>query len=241
LVEGGVFGAYFLPIWAGVDPETGNELIYEVDQVHLDATGETRLTGNVIDAVLLANSGGNLNNHRMLIKNKSPHPDFTGGLSNTFTFKGFDLTALFYFQVGNYLLDEGEREQSYPAQQQSLRASVKDGLEATAGNFNNTPLLYESPLKGANTTRFLQDGSFARLRNLQFGYTLPNTLTQRIKVKNMRVYVAGQNLLTITKFKGWDPEVFRAGDNTTANLGPGITRYDLPQLKTFLGGISIGF
>ena len=233
LVEGGVFGAYYLPIWAGVDPVTGNELIKEVDQVHLEKTGEARLTGNLIDATLLAaSSAGSLNNHRMLISDKSPHPDFIGGFNNRFTYKSFDLSALLYFQVGNYILDEGERLQSYPAQQQSLRTSVKEG---------NIPPLYESPLRGINTTRFLHDGSFARLRNLQFGYNLPASIAQRLKLKNMRLYVAGQNLFTVTKFKGWDPEVYQSSDNQTGNLGPGTTLYNLPQIKTFLGGLNIGF
>lgn len=112
LIEGGVVGAYFLPIWAGVDPVTGNELIYALDQLHLNQTGLTRLTGNVLDATLL---GGGTNNHPRVIEDKSPHPTFFGGLSTTLVYKGLDFTFLFYFQAGNWILDEGERSQSYPA------------------------------------------------------------------------------------------------------------------------------
>ncbi len=233
LVEGGVFGAFFLPVYAGVDTKTGNELIYEVDQPYLSQTGISRLSGNVLDATL----GTNLNNHRMLITDKTPLPDFYGGLSNSFTYKGLELTALFYYQYGNYILDEGERNQSYPGEQQSLRENVKEALT------NNTlPLVYASPAAGLNTTRFLRDGSFIRLRNLQLGYSIPTQFSRRYGIKSMRLFVAGQNLWTITKFPGWDPEVFTTGGlNQTANIGSGNTNYNLPQVKTLLAGININF
>ncbi len=233
LVEGGAFGAYFLPVYAGVDTKTGNELIYEVDQPYLSQTGIARLTGNVIDATL----GTNLNNHRMLITDKTPLPRFYGGLSNSFTYKGLELTVLFYFQYGNFLLDEGERNQSYPSEQQSLRANLKDALTD-----NTIPLVYGSPMAGINTTRFLHDCSFIRLRNLQLGYSIPSKFSRKYGIKNMRLFVAGQNLLTFTKFPGWDPEVFTTGgSDQQANIGPGTTSYNLPQVKTLMGGININF
>ena len=233
LVEGGVFGAYFLPVHAGVDTKTGNELIYEVDQPYLSQTGIARLTGNVLDATL----GSNYNNHRMLITGKTPLPKFYGGLTNTFSYKGIDLSALFYFQYGNFILDEGERSQSYPGEQQSLRAGMKNALTD-----NTIPLVYNSPLAGINTTRFLRDGSFIRLRNLQLGYTIRPQLSKRYGIRNMRLFVAGQNLLTITKFPGWDPEVYTTGgSDQRANIGPGITSYNLPQVRTLLAGINVNF
>ncbi len=233
LVEGGVFGAFFLPLHAGVDTKTGNEMIYEVDQPYLSQTGIARLTGNVLDATL----GTNLNNHRMLIPDKTPLPKFYGGLTNSFAYKSLELTVVFYFQYGNFILDQGERSQSYPSEQQSLRATMKDALVD-----NTIPLVYGSPMAGTNTTRFLHDGSFIRLRNLQLGYALPVKFSKKFGIKNMRVFAAAQNLLTFTKFPGWDPEVFTTGgSNQQANIGPGNTSYNLPQVKTLLGGINISF
>jgi hypothetical protein len=233
LVEGGEFGTYFLPQHAGIDPKTGNELIYEVDQPYLSQTGISRLTGNVLDGTL----GTNLNNHRVLITGKTPLPKFYGGLSNTFAYKGLDLSVLFYFQYGNFILDEGERSQSYPGEQQSLRANMKDALTD-----NTIPLVYASPMAGVNTTRFLHDGSFVRLRNLQFGYAIAQRVSRKFGIKNMRVFIAGQNVLTFTRFPGWDPEVFTTGgNNQQANIGPGNTNYNLPQVKTWLGGINVNF
>lgn len=240
MTEGGAFGAYHLPIWAGVDPTTGNELVYEVDQVYLQETGISRLTGSVLDAEVL---GGDIGRHRMILEDKTAVPDFFGGLSNTFTYKGLTLDVLFYYQYGNYVLDNGERAQSYPREQQSLRANLANALDLPAGEFSQTtPLSYESEISGINTTRFLRDASFIRLRNIRLGYDIPTSLISRLGVSSLQVYVSGQNLLTFTKFPGWDPEVFDGGgDQQRANASPGSIGYALPQVKTFLMGLNIRF
>ena len=241
LVEGGNFGSYFLPIWAGVDPTTGNELIREVDQAYLQETGIARLTGNVLDAEAL---GGDINRHRMVLQDKTAVPDFFGGFNNTFNYKGLSLDVLFYFQFGNYILDQGERAQSYPGEQQSLRGNMINGLSLPVGEFSQTdPLIYNSRISGVNTTRFLHDASFVRLRNVRLGYDFRDMLLgANSKVPNLNVYVSGQNLLTFTKFPGWDPEVFNGGgDQQRANAGPGSIGFNLPQARTIAIGVSIGF
>ncbi len=240
LVEGGNFGAYYLPIWAGVDPVTGNELIYEVDQEYQDETGIARLTGNVLDAEAL---GGDIGRHRMILEDKTAMPDFFGGLTNSFQYRGFALDVLFYFQSGNYVLDEGEMDQSYPGEQQSLRAGLRDGLNVPVGEFSSTaPLIYESEIRGNATTRFLHDASFIRLRNVRLSYDFPNLINPRFGVSGLQIYATGQNLLTFTKFPGWDPEVFNGdGDQQRANAGPGTIGYALPQVRTMLLGITVRF
>ncbi|HZG24500.1 MAG TPA: hypothetical protein VEZ17_07965, partial [Chitinophagaceae bacterium] len=83
---------------------------------------------------------------------------------------------------------------------------------------------------------------FVRLRNLQFGYDIAQRVSRKFGIKNMRVFIAGQNVLTFTRFPGWDPEVFTTGgNNQQANIGPGNTNYNLPQVKTWLGGINVNF
>jgi hypothetical protein len=71
------------------------------------------------------------------------------------------------------------------------------------------------------------------------GYTLPYRYTEKLKLKNLRIYASAQNLFTWTKFKGWDPEVFRSG-STDSNVSPGIAEYQLPQVKTIQFGIKLG-
>jgi len=227
LVEGYEFGSFYLPIYAGKDPITGAEMIYEVNQTKMTNEGVYELTGNLIDAT---NNPSLVATNKFLITDKSPFPKFFGGLGTNVAYKGFDLSALLYFQYGNWIYDANEVYTTYPGEGKNLRASV-------VGN-NDISFIYGS--NAVQSTRFLHDGSFARLRNLQLGYTLPGSFASKLFLANLRIYVAAQNLLTWTKYQGWDPEVYRAGD-TDANVAPGIAEYQLPQVKTILFGIKIGF
>jgi hypothetical protein len=83
---------------------------------------------------------------------------------------------------------------------------------------------------GRPSTFFLQDASYLRLKNLVFGYTIPARVTQKIGINRLRVYFAGDNLLTITKFKGLDPERYGSGD---------VVQY--PQNKIYSFGVNVSF
>jgi hypothetical protein len=85
--------------------------------------------------------------------------------------------------------------------------------------------------------RFLEDGSYLRIKNLSIGYTLPASIFGGA-VKKFRVYVSSQNLLTLTKYTGYDPEVGSRNYNTLTN---GVDYGQFPQARTFLGGVQIGF
>jgi hypothetical protein len=85
--------------------------------------------------------------------------------------------------------------------------------------------------------RFIEDGSYVRLKNLILGYTLPSDLSSRLGLRTARVYVQGQNLLTRTNYSGWDPEVNSAGTSSTTF---GWDFYALPQLRVFTFGINVG-
>jgi hypothetical protein len=99
-----------------------------------------------------------------------------------------------------------------------------------------------------NTTRFLYDASFIRLRTISFGYTIPKTFTAKYDIPVARLFVTAQNLFVITKFKGWDPEVARYSDggnqterNNQANIAFGAPYLATPQAKTITAGINITF
>lgn len=245
-------GTYYMAQFAGFDPATGNELFYERDRSVFANTGRTVRTGNLWDGTLNNQSG----NNAFIITNRTPYPTLFGGLNNTFQFGPIDVSALIYFQYGNWIYDQGERAQSYPGinssgsfqSSQVLRRTIPgvgDVQEAIRQNDNTAlnRLIFNSNARSIESTRFLHNGSFARLKNLQVGYNLPTDALQKLRVRSLRVYVTGQNLLTFTKFNGWDPEVFRNGGASggTANLSPGVTNNDLPQIRTFLFGINLGF
>lgn len=237
-------GTYYLPQFAGFDPTTGNELFQERNRNTYTISGQTVPTGNLWDGTANNQSG----NNQFIQAGKTPYPKFFGGLTNSFTVGPFDLIALIYFQYGNWIYDQGERIQSYPGAGQVLRADVP-GIGNLADEARRTDggayrLQWLSNARGFESTRFLHDGSYARLKNLQIGYTLPIASARHLGLRTLRVYVTGQNLLTVTKFKGWDPEIFANGggnNNGVANLGPGVTNNDLPQIRTMSIGLNVGF
>jgi hypothetical protein len=84
--------------------------------------------------------------------------------------------------------------------------------------------------------RFVEDGSFMRIKNVQLGYTLPRNISNRLKIDKFRVYVSAQNLFTVTNYSGLDPEI-----GALSALEIGIDRGFYPQARTFLGGVQLAF
>jgi len=86
--------------------------------------------------------------------------------------------------------------------------------------------------------RFVEDGSYLRLKNISLGYTLPKKIISKVKLQAARIYVSGSNLLTWTNYSGYDPEVSTNGQNS---ISSGMDRGAYPTAKTILGGVSITF
>ena len=99
------------------------------------------------------------------------------------------------------------------------------------------PRLYSGNGAG-KSSRWIQDGSYFRIKSVNFGYNIPRKVLNRLKIDNARVYVAGVNLLTLTDYKGYDPEV-----NATyaGNLNLGHDFYTPPLAKTISVGVTVGF
>lgn len=250
-------GTWFMPDYAGIDPEKGVELIYEIDRDRYDATGETIKTGNLIPA-----TNNNLTNHRYFHEGKTTLPTYFGGFENTFIYKGFDLSVLFSFSGGNYLYDNNEKMNSYAGTGGLLLRKAMLGNTWTPENPDATYpqlrfdhiYLYDNegnPSAGTSysnqnlhQSKYLYKGDYIRLRSLQVGYTLPAPVVGKLKMQGIRVFVSGTNLFTWTDFPGWDPEVVtNTGGGQSANLTQGFigNNLPLPQLKTYTLGISANF
>jgi len=239
VVEGYPLGSYYLPIWAGVDPATGHEMVYGINQGASSTNVATTndLTGEVIDAERL--NATQYNNQRVLFKDKTPYPDFYGGLTNTFKYKGVELSFLFVYQYGNWIYDEGIQRLNYVSTSftQNVSPDLLNGW--TAAKPTNIPLLWNTQMSGRASSRFLYDGSYIRMKNLTLAYQLPQNIIQKLHVRSLRLYLMGENLLTFTKYPGTDPEFFRASGQG-ANISPGIADITMPQVRTFTFGLNLG-
>lgn len=167
----------------------------------------------------------------------NPHPDFTFGLTFGAEYKGFDFTAFFQGSVANDILNILKYDLYggvgwYNAPKDIL-TKFWDGPGSTNENF---AIDANSRLNREMSSWFVEDGSYVRLKNLQIGYTLPKSWTEKIHFNNLRVYVAAQNLFTITKYSGLDPEIGELNGNP---LYKGVDMGFYPQARTLMFGVSM--
>lgn len=182
------------------------------------------------------NKDGKLDDEdRTMIGN--PHPDFTFGLTLSGEYKGFDLSAFFQGSVGNDLLNilkydiyGGVGWYNAP---KDILTTFWNGPGSTNENF---AIDADSRLNREMSDWFVEKGSYVRLKNLQLGYTIPASLTKKITVSNLRVFVAAQNLFTITTYSGLDPEI---GEFNKNPIYRGVDMGYYPQARTFMFGISM--
>ena len=173
-----------------------------------------------------------------------PNPNFFGGLENTFTYKNFDLNVLLTFQEGNTIYDDGAKYQmggrlgSWNQRRELLARWQKPG---DITDVPKVSLIEGGNADNSNSSRYLYDVSFLRVRSISLGFNLPQAFLDRAKMSSARIYVAGQNLFTFTKYAGWDPEVVRYRFNNGASNGASNAPYlPSPQSKSINVGINIG-
>lgn len=226
-VEGQPIGVFFSREYAGVDPANGDALYYK----------NTKNSDGTIDRTTV--NADNVNQAQQVVLG-NPNPTYIGGVTNTFAYKGIDLSVLFQGQFGNKIYNGGGQYMS--ANGDFFDNQTRDQLNSwkKPGDITDVP---QARLYGgngtANSSRYLQKGDFVRLKSVTLGYSLPKPLVNKIGLTKVRVYVSGVNLLTFTKYTGWDPEVNT--DYLAGNIGLGNDFYSAPQARTITGGINIGF
>ena len=174
-------------------------------------------------------------NDRTVIGNTLPK--WYGGITNNFTFKGVDFSFMFQFNYGN---DVYNATRLYATQTRSGRrnflAEVADRWSPT--NASNLVPKYEGYITNDVYSRFVEDGSFLRLKNVTLGYTLPAKWTRKFYVSKLRVYASGQNLFCLDNYSGYDPEVSTAASNP---MTPGLDWGAYPKSRIFTIGAEIQF
>jgi len=170
----------------------------------------------------------------------NPLPEFTYGLTTEFNYKNFDLNILFQGVYGNDIFNGTLVYTERPDMAQNVTTRM---LNRWTGP-NSTNDAHFPKLNTANASnilfsdRYVEDGSYLRLKNVQLGYTLPEKLSKSMNIQKFRIYVGATNLLTFTKYTGFDPEI---GTGYYGSLDLGIDRATYPQARTFLLGFNLSF
>lgn len=166
-------------------------------------------------------------------------PKFYGGFNNNLRYKGFDLTAFLQYNVGNKIYNSAASNTQGMSTVYGQDAAVLNRWTPTNTNTNIPRAVYGDPNTNTrNSDRFLENGSYARIKTVTLGYTLPSALLSVAHIRTARVFAQAQNLVTFTKYSGLDPEVSTFSGNNTA-LGTDFFTY--PQARTITGGITLGF
>ena len=202
----------------------GNFYGYVVDRVNPD-------TG-VLEYKDLDGSGTFNTADRTIIGNALP--DYTFGVTNTLSYKGISLDLLFTGSQGNDIFNASRVDLEGMQNSKNQSVAVLDRWQQ-AGDITDIPKANDAT-SILPSTRFVEDGSYVRLKALTLGYNFKKAF---LGLKSFRVYTTWQNLVTWTKYSGFDPEVSSASGNT--GVGQGIDNGTYPQVRTFIFGLKAGF
>lgn len=217
LVEGEPLGKFYGYTYGGVDPQTG--MVYYVNS----EGASTFAPSSDTDRSYIGN----------------PNPDFIYGMTNTFSYRNFELNIFLQGSQGNDVLNATRIDtegMSDPKNQSRavlnrwrVPGDVTDMPRAVFANSDNSRL----------SSRYVEDGSYMRVKALTLAYNLPASLLSKIDMKGARLYATGENLLTFTSYSGFDPEVnaFRGDDNTLQGVDFGT----YPQTRNLILGLSVTF
>lgn len=212
---GHAIGEFYTLKFLGVDPATGTALYKDVD-------GDGSITS--ADRTFVG----------------SPHPDYTGGLTTTLTWKGFDLKGFLDFSQGNKVFNAMRLFSGVGGYYTDNHFTDALKRWRNVGDKTNEPKAsYDgNSLANLRSSRFIEDGSYWRMQEVTLGYQLPERFARSTGFSTARVYLSAHNLFTISDFTGYNPDV---NSNGTANDALGTDFYAYPLARTWSFGIQAGW
>ncbi len=212
-----------------VDPQTGNAVYEDVNKDGKITSADRQIVGNAL-------------------------PNFTGGFTNEISYKNFSLNVFFYFQQGNKIVNMNDFFLVHGGTQNNI-GFVPRQLERwqKAGDITDIPRLTtysgDPTVNGGSannyggnvanlSSRYLEDASFIRLKNISLGYTIPEKITSKWHISKLKANISASNLLTFTKYNGLDPEVSSQGGNQNT---AGYDWATVPQPRTIQVGVNVTF
>ncbi|MCU7552594.1 TonB-dependent receptor [Chitinophagaceae bacterium LB-8] len=226
IIVGYPVGTNYVARFYGVDPDDGLP-------IWLDKDGKLTKTFSL--------------DHRVAVG--SVIPDYLGGLNSSVSYKGVELSTLFTYVIGGNIYDGAAKRQAGVVTDWNIRRDNLDhwrapGDGAKYPRLTMTTSMYDglSSEWQYNSTLFLYDASFLRMRELTLSYSLHKDAINKLKIKGARVFVTGMNLLTFTKYPGGDPEIARDFENAQdRNMSPNVSYLTPPQQKSVVFGVNVTF
>ncbi len=214
--EGEPLGIFYSFKSLGVDPSTG-DIVFADTNFDGEITSEDRT------------------------KVGDPNPDFIGGFTNSFAWKGFDLSVFLQFSYGNDVF-HGSRLFLESLQGGDNQIAAVTRRWRQPGDITDIPRATSDGVQAAAnkrvSSRFIEDGSYMRVKNVTLGYNFPNALATRLSLTSLRVYASAQNLFTFTDYTGLDPEVNYRGNDTQVS---GTDFFTFPQARAITFGVNLKF
>ncbi len=220
-------GVFYGAEYAGVDPANGDALWY---------VNEKNTNGDIVNPGTTTNDFSTAN----FVVLGHPTPDYIASITNTIGYKGFELAFMFQGVSGNKIHLTGDAYMSANAPWFDNQTADQLNCWKKPGDVVDVPQPRIGYSNGdqARSSRFLSDGSYLKLRSLTLSYDLPQKFISKAKFDKIRLYVQTENLLTFTKYRGWDPEV--SSDDFVTNVVSGVDFYSAPQPRSITLGINIG-
>lgn len=228
--------AWFLYDWDSVDPQSGNPLWKYADG-SMSTTPPASIMGDATE------------DNKMVMGDRLP--DFTGGFTNVFSYKNFELNTLFAFSYGGKIMNGTRAElltytdgKDRNLSRDILNEWIIEGHYTDIPKKNNASIIQNSYGSGKTdytvsreSDRFLEDGSFIRLKNISLTYRFTPERIRNLGLSSLSLYLKGTNLLTFTKYSGPDPEVSAFGSSA---IYAGNDELSIPQQKSIQFGIKFG-
>lgn len=222
---------WYLHEWAGVDPATGNPLWRYAD-------GSLSTTPPAAD--------GETSNANKKVCGTSI-PTFYGGFTNNFTWKNWELDAMFTFSCGSKMINATRAnlmtyttEKAYNLSKEMLRMWQIEGQKTDIPKLNHASIIGSTDYSlGITTTRFLEDNSYLRLKTLQLTYNVPQEFLRKVKIfSQFKIYALMTNVFTLTNYSGLDPEASAFGSSA---INSGYDYLTMPQTRSYQFGIRASF
>jgi TonB-linked SusC/RagA family outer membrane protein len=213
VIEGEPLGVFYGYVSQGVDPSTGDIVFQDID-------GDGEITS--ADRTVIGD----------------PNPDFIGGFNNILNYGQFSLTFFMQFSYGNDIFN-GSRIYIESLKGEDNQLKIVEERWKQPGDRTTIPraTITDPNNNNRESSRFVENGSYLRFKEVSLSYNFTKTMTDRLRLQSLKVYVTARNLFTFTNYSGMDPEVNYAGDDI---LRLGTDFFTYPQARSIIFGISLG-